>query len=143
MARGAGQRPHGRVECGGSHHLATSPCFAGTMISRMAAVAAACVTGALLATAAVPAYPDNPGYLPQHGGGAANDNYQPGTGGADVRRQVWQRQAGGDDTVGGAAVAGGRLTVAYGKGALRRVDVRTGAVTVLGTLAGRRPQQLA
>jgi outer membrane protein assembly factor BamB len=110
------------------------------MISRMAAVVAACVAGALLAT---PAAAATPGNWPQHGGGAANDNYQPDTGGLDVRRQVWQRQAGGDDTVGGAAVAGGALTVAYGKGALRRVDVRTGAVTVLGKLTGRRPQQLA
>jgi outer membrane protein assembly factor BamB len=110
------------------------------MISRMAAVVAACVTGALLAA---PAGAATPGNWPQHGGGAANDNYQPDTGGLDVRRQVWQRQAGSDDTVGGAAVAGGALTVAYGKGALRRIDVRTGAVTVLGRLAGRRPQQLA
>ncbi|WP_326999740.1 PQQ-binding-like beta-propeller repeat protein [Dactylosporangium sp. NBC_01737] len=113
------------------------------MISRMAAVAAACVTGALLATPAAPAGAATPGNWPQHGGGAANDNHQPGTGGLDVRRQLWQRQAGGDDTVGGAAVAGGALTVAYGKGALRRMDVRTGAVTVVGKLAGRRPQQLA
>lgn len=109
------------------------------MITKVAAV----VAGALLATFAAPAWAASPGDWPQHGGGAANDNYQPGTGGLDVRRQVWQRQAGGDDTVGGAAVSGGRLTVAYGKGALRRVDVRTGAVTVVGALAGRRPQQLA
>lgn len=108
------------------------------MISKMAAVVAACVT-ALVAT---PAAAATPGNWPQHGGGAANDNYQPDTGGLDVRRQVWQRQAGSDDTVGGAAVAGGRLTVAYGKGALRRVDVGTGAVTVVGKLTGRRPQQL-
>ncbi len=109
------------------------------MITRRAAVVAACVT-ALLAD---PAAAATPGNWPQHGGGAANDNYQPDTGGLTVKRQVWQRQAGGDDMVGGAAVAGGGLTVAYGKGALRRIDVRTGAVTVLGKLTGRRPQQLA
>ncbi|MFF5227875.1 PQQ-binding-like beta-propeller repeat protein [Dactylosporangium sp. NPDC000521] len=110
------------------------------MISRMAAIVAVCVAGALLADSAAAA---TPGDWPQHGGGAANDNHQSGTGDLDVRRQVWQRQAGSDDTVGGAAVAGGKLTVVYGKGALRRVDVRSGAVTVVGRLAGRRPLQLA
>lgn len=112
------------------------------MISRMAAVVAACVAGALLA-APGPAAAATAGNWPQHGGGAANDNYQPDTGGLDARSQVWQRQGVGDDSVGGAAVAGGGLTVAYGSGALRRVDVRTGAVTVVADLTGRRPQQLA
>ncbi|MET7420227.1 PQQ-binding-like beta-propeller repeat protein [Dactylosporangium sp. NPDC005555] len=108
------------------------------MISRIA-----CVAALVAGLGAGPAAAATPGNWPQHGGGAANDNYQSGVGKLDVRRQVWQRQAGGDDSVGSAAIAGGKLTVAYGKGALRRFDVRTGAVSVVGTLHGRRPLQLA
>lgn len=96
--------------------------------SAVAAVVVA-TTGAAAATT---------GQWTQSDGNPAADNYQLSTGGLHVGNAgdltlAWTRiPVLFGDRIGGAAVAGGRLHIAYGTGTLESYDARTG--TVLGTV---------